>query len=863
MATRMVMVKSSSEIELIHDAQKPCYLLNCDPKNPQLVFLSIGFPPQHIPFDQDTFDALQNTTETRKNFDKFINGTEQVENKSLPLKMQKAITDLTGHKPLSIDQGKIIGVVNTYFKAKNYSIAANKDGICAGLAAVHCKYVSEGKEDEFFQYLQILSKPEDFHTKQSDAKINNFLGEILHAYNPGNFVHNTGQKDSIAVLKVANPQSSNEKQNLRTAFKLNASTTDAQWEKILEKTKFEGAIYSIGIPGHALSMHYKNNRFYIYDPNNPEGLKSFASAKEAIKNLKETIIDLAIYKAEQNGVDYLDTKEGRIKIKFQDGKFHIYDNPQNPQQSSIVDSIKNVKDSLKKSTENIFLPIGLSVIENPYHPINDVAFPSPEECANILFDSIGGVDIKETIFRGISRDDATLADQLEDYLVDPKYMLLATALSFSSHIWLKKLLDRFPETLTEAQIELLFGGDTPKLTIQNDTAWNTLLNHPSIKNSHLSTDIKEKLLEHAINSNNPASITLVMNLLKPDELSKLITEEKIYYVVHDNKTGVLAALLDKKEITEDIARYCMLLAVNTNKLDTIHYLLEKFPEYNLAQSVNITADIVKRTNVPILMSLKEKGANFAEGNEGGINYSAEQARTLLALYDYAYKPTPEKLTQLLANKDPATIDIIPGLLSEMITNKKISPDKITPLISATNPLLSTRLIETLATKLPLDSSLNAAIQDFAESMIEEKNNTVLKTLLDLKPLLPLDYQKLYEKAFIIQENYNKSWWPAAAFASKPDATILAELKNHADLQTATMLCSHKNILSAIQNAPAQDYQNSEKNDHDNTDIPEPPEQPPSARTSKSVTYKDELKKEKENTLDTNEEATELVTKSFR
>ncbi|KGP63575.1 hypothetical protein EP47_05510 [Legionella norrlandica] len=179
-----------------------------------------------------------------------------------------------------INQGRIITAVNSCLRQKrNIDFELNKKGVCAGLAGLYIKYALENKTTEFFNILERLSKlPKDYKLG-CDPEISDFIIQIEKTFSPGQYSnYQIGQGDIDKVITIDNKPIKNE-------FNFGLITDAKKWEDILSAVTFNNRGYLILSQSHAISIFYKHDTYFIYDPNSNQKPKEFHSPKEVLQEL--------------------------------------------------------------------------------------------------------------------------------------------------------------------------------------------------------------------------------------------------------------------------------------------------------------------------------------------------------------------------------------------------------------------------------------------------------------------------------------------------------------------------------------------------------------------------------------------------
>lgn len=185
----------------------------------------------------------------------------------------------TSKKPhLARQQINLISNLNKYLESQDFPFRMNEEGVCLGLAALRCKYVLEGREDQYYEMLDKISHMETLKNEY-DMELNHFVAQILMAYKPGLFANHT-EKDAISMIQTPG------KDILRVSM---IASLD-KWKKTLESIDLqEDEVMLLNVPNHATSVsRTKEGKYRFANPNNPNGFQDFddvSTLMDHVKNL--------------------------------------------------------------------------------------------------------------------------------------------------------------------------------------------------------------------------------------------------------------------------------------------------------------------------------------------------------------------------------------------------------------------------------------------------------------------------------------------------------------------------------------------------------------------------------------------------
>lgn len=178
---------------------------------------------------------------------------------------------------LNIEQGKVIENLNAYLTWHNMPVRMNEEGICNGLASVYVKYALEDREQEFLDLLTYIVNKAP--TSDMEAKINQFVYEVVLTLFTDQFEKKLSQANSIKVLSIKNVP-------LKSSFDFALTTSDSNWEELVKTLDLQDdEVMRVLSATHTVAVRKIRNKYRVYDPNYSSGIKEFANEKELISEL--------------------------------------------------------------------------------------------------------------------------------------------------------------------------------------------------------------------------------------------------------------------------------------------------------------------------------------------------------------------------------------------------------------------------------------------------------------------------------------------------------------------------------------------------------------------------------------------------
>ncbi len=187
--------------------------------------------------------------------------------------------------PHSTNQSNVIENINQYLKWHNLPVRFGTGGVCNGLSTVHAQYVLQGREREFFELLRYVAGDKGILDANDSVKekVNDFVWKVVASHMTSGHDKELNQLNSFKTLSINNKP-------LKSVFDLPLVTSDKNWENILESLNLkEDEVMLVRSINHAISITRKGNQYHVYDPNYEEGVKSFSSEQEVIKELHERV----------------------------------------------------------------------------------------------------------------------------------------------------------------------------------------------------------------------------------------------------------------------------------------------------------------------------------------------------------------------------------------------------------------------------------------------------------------------------------------------------------------------------------------------------------------------------------------------
>ncbi|RYV62142.1 hypothetical protein D7251_15105, partial [Legionella pneumophila] len=179
----------------------------------------------------------------------------------------------------------VIENINQYLKWHNLPVRFGTGGVCNGLSTVHAQYVLQGREREFFELLRYVAGDKGILDANDSVKekVNDFVWKVVASHMTSGHDKELNQLNSFKTLSINNKP-------LKSVFDLPLVTSDKNWENILESLNLkEDEVMLVRSINHAISITRKGNQYHVYDPNYEEGVKSFSSEQEVIKELHERV----------------------------------------------------------------------------------------------------------------------------------------------------------------------------------------------------------------------------------------------------------------------------------------------------------------------------------------------------------------------------------------------------------------------------------------------------------------------------------------------------------------------------------------------------------------------------------------------
>lgn len=195
-------------------------------------------------------------------------------------------------------QSIVVPMLQKYLTFNKINIAVDTGGICAGLAAVYCKYAIEDKEQEFLDMLELICEKgaaienNTFSTEKNEDtdKLNGFIFQTLAAFLPQNFDPTLSQDDNGKNVKieVEDPITKvKETKPLALKYNIALAVSRGSWENIFKRFKdIDSCPMTISSPIHSIAVCKKNGEFRVYDPSHNQ-LDICSNEKELVNLLSQ------------------------------------------------------------------------------------------------------------------------------------------------------------------------------------------------------------------------------------------------------------------------------------------------------------------------------------------------------------------------------------------------------------------------------------------------------------------------------------------------------------------------------------------------------------------------------------------------
>ncbi|KTC68269.1 ankyrin repeat-containing protein [Legionella birminghamensis] len=173
-------------------------------------------------------------------------------------------------------QGKLIRNLNTYFESQDLPFRMSSEGMCHGLSVLRCKYVLEGRENDYYKMLDQISNETLQGGDKSLNELNEFVMQVLKSHAPEVFSRQK-QRDAFSMLEVPG----------EGILKFNMIASTDTWKKTMESLhlqKDEAMILST--PTHTMSVSVTaDNKYRLADPNDHAGFQDFESSDALLDHI--------------------------------------------------------------------------------------------------------------------------------------------------------------------------------------------------------------------------------------------------------------------------------------------------------------------------------------------------------------------------------------------------------------------------------------------------------------------------------------------------------------------------------------------------------------------------------------------------
>lgn len=421
---------------------------------------------------------------------------------------------------IGMDQYHLIPMINAYLEHQGkIRLKAGNEGICHGLSTVYCKFVIEGKQEEFIRIIQaIIKKAEAIGLIKkgqvaegtqlfnepgdiSDSQINKFIGDALFTLLPEEFDKRYAQDDSVNLLGVSIPVQDADGQvtgahvskPMQKVYNLGLIAKTEEWSKIFEQMKANETSWTVSSFEHTIAISVQDGQFHVYDPNdrkimiceNGEELASLlASDSFGPDRKKQPLTQMPL----------------TINVMAHPAKQISYDFP---------DKTQLVNELIKEDPD--FLSRTINIHLSHFDLLSVAAMQNDVEMINVLFES------------GVTGSDMALAraakhNRMEaiDVLLRPEYKDKMEGLESG---FLNSTYDKACENaVEEGRLEAL------KRLLQNEeigTRFNTCIQ---------TAYVQKRYMQLAAKSNNPECLEYVISLIEKNnpgiDIPNLITASK-------------------------------------------------------------------------------------------------------------------------------------------------------------------------------------------------------------------------------------------------------------------------------------------------------------------------------------------------
>ncbi|WP_160116272.1 hypothetical protein [Legionella bozemanae] len=497
----------------------------------------------------------------------------------------------------------------------------NQEGVCLGLAALRCKYVLEGRENEYYEMLDKISNIETLKNEY-DMELNHFVAQVVMAYKPGLFSNKT-EKDAISMIQTPG------KEILRISM---IASLD-KWKKTIESLNLqEDEVMQLNVPNHATSIsRTKDGKYRFADPNNPNGFQDFDDVSSLMDHVKKLYPwEEGNYSLDVNIIRHNNSLD-KPRIPSLPSMSEIYGDID---VNAISVSTRDKKDTYSQTSfaarfDNFALFI---------HLFNKDKFKILEKDGKKDF--TGFKDLAAGLLSAAKYDSMKILQFATDNLAivqipEPFRQLVDMSISSNSY----KAFTLFQEhTNTKNLFLTLFTKDKAAQYIRMAASGNNL-------NNGGNPDILKKIIEIYTAGDNPilsknelAQMILKKNENEPDMIEAAIGKKGACGISNTECVSILLKKVlesDQKLTPEQLLHYA-LLAVETNQphlvklfAETIREELPQKIQAQLFESIKLSVETAKHTDLSILKTLKEYGTKHSFGVEEIIHKKEERSPGIL------------------------------------------------------------------------------------------------------------------------------------------------------------------------------------------------------------------------------------------
>jgi len=507
---------------------------------------------------------------------------------------------------VNISQDIVINKINDYFQWHNLPLEMNRAGICNGLASLYAKFYLKGESAQFFEILKYISGETSGLLEQE--KVNEFLRDILLTFKPELFNKKLSQANSIESLSINHVQ-------LTSSYDIALVTSDNSWEKIIREIDLhDNEVMLVGSVRHRVSISRQENKFIIYDPNYSSGFRTFDNEQQLISELHKNVFK---YKAGPLGLI-----------------ISVISQPQHYIRQKVFPNLTKLYQKYQSADLLIHGPKDFDYIEK-----NEL--PYPREFFNVLYEVAisGSAESMRALVKigqsTISKDDFINAAEVA--VISNNVKTLSVLLNYIEDTELNKMLliIKALENGRKESLDFLLNNQAAKLTYDSlmDPKFINMIIGKAARGGNFEllekviSDCKKNMNSYLVNknilngTNEPIDIDTLLSykILElyrdkdKDGIENAILSGSISCVRllfgHVKKSINILPALQKKEF-HDLSLQYLKIAIEENQPIIVDYLINEVPE-ELVQSISMTLEEVKKTDLSILKNLEKKGVIFS------------------------------------------------------------------------------------------------------------------------------------------------------------------------------------------------------------------------------------------------------------